>query len=79
VSFSLKSLFAPSRRDQFLSRYVVREIHRGRPLAEVLEDPYVVNRSSEDERARLLDRPEIVEAVGERTIEELRAGLLATR
>jgi hypothetical protein len=31
----------------------------------VLEDPYVKNRATPAERARLLDRPEVVAAVGD--------------
>ena len=48
-----------------LANYVIREHERGRALAEILEDKYVVNRlPSPAQRARLLDRPEIVQAVG---------------
>ena len=50
-----------------MAQYVIREHDRGRPLAEILEDRYVLNRlESPEQRARLLDRPEIVQAVGER-------------
>jgi hypothetical protein len=70
-------LFVRSRREQFLARYVIREVRRGRPLAEVVADPYVVNRSTTEERARLLERPELVEAVGTHALAELRAGIAA--
>lgn len=43
--------------------YVVREVHNGRRLMEVIEDPYVRNRLSEDKRAAVLENPEIVEAL----------------
>ena len=44
---------------------MIREHDRGRPLAEILEDRYVLNRlQSPQQRARLLDRPEILQAVG---------------
>ena len=33
------------------------------------------NRSTPDERARLLERPEIVEAIGEQTVAELKRTL----
>jgi hypothetical protein len=65
-------LFAPSRREQYLSRYVLRECGRGRALEDVLADPYVRNRSTAEQRARLLERPEIVEALGERTLADLK-------
>lgn len=72
-------LFVRSRREQFLAHYVIREVRRGRPLAEVVADPYVVNRSTAEERARLLEQPELVEAVGTHAIAELRATLAASR
>jgi len=50
-----------------------------RSLAEAVEDPYVVNRSTADERARLLERPELVEAVGARAIADLRATVAGSR
>ena len=66
------SLFGSSRQEQYLVRYVLREHARGRPLAEIFEDSYVRNRSTPEERARLLERPEVVAAVGDNVLEELR-------
>jgi hypothetical protein len=66
------SLFGSSRQEQYLVRYVLREHARGRPLAEIFEDSYVRNRSAPEERARLLERPEVVAAVGDNVLEELR-------
>ena len=44
---------------------MIREHDRGRALAEILEDRYVQNRlQSPEQRARLLDRPEVLQAVG---------------
>ena len=60
----LAMLFGRSRREQYLEQYVVREHARGRRLEEILDDPFVRNRTTEAERARLLDQPEIVAAVG---------------
>jgi hypothetical protein len=57
-----------------LIQYVVRQVAAGRPLAAVLEDPYVTNRSTTLERRALLEEPEIVQAVGAE-IDELRARL----
>ena len=68
-------LFAPSRRDQYLAEYVIREHGRGRPLEEVLGDPYVRNRSTPEQRARLLERPDVVEAIGDHTVAELKRSL----
>jgi hypothetical protein len=68
----------PSRGEDYVARYVVRECRRGRPLHEVLEDPYVKNRATPDQRARLLDRPEVVAAIGAEATRELRSTLPGT-
>jgi hypothetical protein len=47
---------------------VIREHERGRPVAEILDDPYVRNRATPQEIARILDRPEVVHALGEHTV-----------
>ena len=70
-------LSVSSRREQDLAQYVLREYARGRSLRDVLEDPYVRNRSTPEERARLLERPEVIAALGERTVAELRRSLAA--
>jgi hypothetical protein len=48
---------------------------RGRSLQEILEDPYVRNRSTPEERARLLERPELVAAIGRQTVADLTLAL----
>jgi hypothetical protein len=59
-------LFQRSTSEERVAHYVVREHARGRPLREILEDHYVVNRlQSPRQRARLLDRPEMIRAFGE--------------
>jgi len=58
-------LFQRSTGEERVAQYVIREHERGRALSEVLQDRYVLNRlPSAQQRARLLDRPEIVHAVG---------------
>jgi hypothetical protein len=57
-------LFARSAKEERIAAYVIREHERGRPLAEIIEDPYVRNRCSKEELARLLERPEVVRALG---------------
>jgi hypothetical protein len=66
-------LFTRSTHEERVAAYIVREHDRGRSLAEILEDPYVRNRCTESERARLLDRPEIVHAIGRDIVERTRA------
>lgn len=68
-------LFVTTKRGQYLERYVLREHKRGRPFAEILEDAYIRNRSTPEERARLLERPGIVAALGEHAVGELRLTL----
>ena len=58
-------LFQRSSGEDRVAQYVIREHDRGRPLSEILEDRYVQNRlQSPEQRARLLDRPEVLQAVG---------------
>jgi hypothetical protein len=66
-------LFARSRNEERLIAYVIREHQRGRSLAEILDDPYVRNRTSEHERARLLDHPELIRAIGKDVAEAARS------
>ncbi len=61
-------LFTRSSQEDRLATYVIREHQRGRALDEILEDPYVRNRAQPQEIARLLDRPEVIRAVGEGTV-----------
>ena len=58
-------LFTRSGKEQRVATYVIREHERGRPLHDILEDAYVRNRCNDRELARLLDRPEVVHALGE--------------
>jgi hypothetical protein len=62
-------LFARSSKEERVAAYLIREHERGRKLSEILEDPYVRNRTTEHERARLLERPALIEALGRATIE----------
>lgn len=71
-------LFQRSSGEERVAQYVVREHDRGRPLAEILEDRYVLNRlESPEQRARLLDRPEIIQAVGGDMAEAAKAAVTA--
>jgi hypothetical protein len=74
----LALLFGRPRREMYLEQYVLREHKRGRRLDEILNDPYIRNRTTDAERARLLDRPEIVAAVGRQMIEELKLMTVST-
>lgn len=68
-------LFARSQKEELIAEYVIREHHRGRPIAEVLDDPHVKNNLSDDQVRRMLERPEVVHAIGADVIASLRLDL----
>ncbi len=55
-----------------VAQYVIREHERGRSLDEILEDRYLQNRTTPQQRARLLDNPAVVRALGDDTIRAAR-------
>ena len=60
-----RNLFASSKSsNERIATYIIREHDRGRTLEDILGDPYVVNRCSEQEIARVLERPEVIQAIG---------------
>lgn len=66
VNERIKQFFSDITADVDLERvieYVVREVHNGRRLMEVVEDPYVRNRLNEEKRAEVFENPEVVEAL----------------
>jgi hypothetical protein len=60
-----------------LIEYVVRQLRSGRDLESVLNDPYVVNRSTVLDRRALLEEPEVIEAAGDEVLERMRRELEA--
>ena len=68
-------LFTRSSAEEQVVAYLTREHRRGRALAEVLEDRYVQNRLTPQQQARLLDRPDVIHALGEQDIDAARASL----
>ena len=65
-------LFARSSKEDRVAAYVVREHERGRAVDEILEDPYV-RTGHAAAVARLLERPEVIHALGEATAWPARA------
>jgi hypothetical protein len=65
-------LFARSSNEERVAAYIIREHERGRPLSEILDDPYIRNRTTPQERERLLDRPELIRAIGDDVIASVR-------
>jgi hypothetical protein len=58
-------LFQKSSGEERVAAYVIREHARGRSLAEIMEDRYVQNRLTPEGQRRLLDRPEVIHAIGQ--------------
>jgi hypothetical protein len=68
-------LFARSSSEERVAAYVIREHERGRTLQEILDDPFVRNRLSPQQQARLLDRSDIIRAIGQDTVASTRSSL----
>jgi hypothetical protein len=68
-----RNLFSRSEHVDRVAAYVIREHERGRDLREILDDPYVKNRTTPQERDRLLDRPEVIRALGDDVVGQARA------
>jgi hypothetical protein len=66
-------LFQRSSAEEHVARYVIREHERGRTLDEILVDKYVQNRLTPEQQRRLLDRPEIIEAISGDMLEAAKA------
>ena len=79
IARSLRGLFsflgAQSTQEERVVAYVIREHDRGRSLTDILDDPYVRNRCSPQEIARLLDRPELLKAIGDDMAEAAKQAL----
>jgi hypothetical protein len=71
-------LFARTSMEEQVVAYLIREHARGRKVSEILEDRYVQNRLSPQQQARLLERPEVIHALGELNVEAARQ-LLSSR
>jgi len=75
ISNPFSFLFARSSAEERVLAYVIREHTRGRALDEILRDRYVQNRLTRQQQGRLLDRPELIRAVGDDTVEAARTTL----
>jgi hypothetical protein len=67
-------LFASSRKEEVVAEYVIREHHRGRALNEILKDAYVTNRLSPEQIDRVLERPNVLAAIGDDIVAARRSG-----
>lgn len=64
-----------SQSEERMAQYVIREHHRGRPLHDILEDHYVTNRCTGEQIRRLLDRPDVLHALGEDLVNDTKSHL----
>jgi hypothetical protein len=71
-------LFERSSQEGRLAAYVIREHDRGRTLDEILNDRYILNRTSPQQLRRLLENPDLVRAIGNDTIESVRTTMSST-
>jgi hypothetical protein len=68
-------LFRSPHQEDLIAEYVIREHHKGRALDEILKDERITGTLSPEQILRLLDRPEIVHAVGDDMVAAQRAAL----
>ena len=68
-------LFQRSSAEEHVARYVIREHDGGRSLDEIMKDKYVQNRLTPEQQRRLLDRPEVIEAISGDTLEAAKASV----
>jgi hypothetical protein len=70
-------LFTRSSSEERVAAYLIREHDRGRSVDEILDDPYVRNRCTPQQRARILERPEVIHALGDSIAAEARGRLVS--
>ncbi|HEX5246158.1 MAG TPA: hypothetical protein VFW41_03410 [Gaiellaceae bacterium] len=58
-------LFARSSREDAVVAYLLREHGAGRRVDEILQDPYVQNRLTDEQQKRMLSRPDVIRALAE--------------
>ena len=71
-------LFAKTSAEEHVAAYLLREHATSRRVEDILQDPYVQNRLTREQQRRLLDRPDIVHALGEQVVSSARE-LLSSR
>ena len=61
-------LVTRSTAEEQVTAYLTREHRRGRSVTDILTDRYVQNRLSPEQQKRMLERPDLVHALGEQDI-----------
>jgi hypothetical protein len=70
--------FTTTSMEEQVIAYLTREHARGRRASEILQDRYIQNRLTPQQQARLLDRPDVVHALGELDVDSARQSLTTT-
>ncbi|HEY5295532.1 MAG TPA: hypothetical protein VIJ70_08670 [Gaiellaceae bacterium] len=68
IASAFSFLGTSSKNEERMAQYLIREHRLGRSLAEIVEDHYVTNRFSPEQIARVLEREDVIRAVGEDTV-----------
>ena len=68
----LAFLFERTSQEDRLAAYIIREHDRGRSLEDILNDRYILNRTTPQQLRRLLENPDLVRTLGNDTIESVR-------
>jgi len=66
INERIKQFFADVATDPVEERvieYVIREVHNGRRLMEVINDPFVKNRLNDEKAHSILENPEVIDAL----------------
>jgi|SRR5665213_940170 len=74
-SFLKNLLFSTTTKEEQVIAYLTREHARGRRASEILQDRYIQNRLTPQQQGRLLDRPEVVHALGEQDVDSARQSI----
>ena len=72
-------LFAKTSKEERIAAYIIREHDRGKAIDDILDDPYIRNRMTGQEVGRVLERPDVLRAIGNDMAEAGRAALAQTR
>jgi hypothetical protein len=75
LKYPFSFLFTKTSMEDQVIAYLTREHARGRRASEILQDRYIQNRLTPQQQARLLDRPDVVHALGEQDVDSARQSL----
>lgn len=59
--------------EERIIKYITRELHMGRKLSDVMQDPYIKNRIDNNRLDKMLENEEIISAVEEELAEAFKS------